>query len=143
MYKIREARIDDFTVVAMIHNDSMNSYLSNEQEILDQAFFEKIVESETAKIYVVEKSGEIVGFILFYVKMEASTIYIERFSIRKEDQKKGIDAHLYHKVKRLAERQEIKQMKAEITSANPIVLTFFNEKGWQLEGTDNWYVQSL
>lgn len=143
MYKIREARIKDFTVVAMIHDDPINSYLSNELEILDQSFFERIVESETAKIYLVEKSGEIVGFILFYVNMETSTILLKRFSIREEDQKKGIDEHLYHKVKKLAEQQEIKQMMAEITTTNPIVLTFFIEKNWQPVGTDNWYVQSL
>jgi|SRR5690625_4191 len=136
MYKLREAATKDFTEIAMIHDDPANSHLTDMQEKLDQEFFEQLLQSKEGRVYVVEKSGEIAGFILFHISLEQSAIYIDHFSIHQAYEKKGIDEHLFQKVKRLAKRQGMKQMKATLTTVNPIVQTFFEEKGWQLDGAE-------
>jgi|SRR5690625_222778 len=136
MYKLKEAAIEDFAALASIHNDPENSHLTDKQDKFDQAFFEQVLQSKTGRIYVVEKSGKIVGFILFHIKLDQGAIYIDHFSIHQAYEKKGIDEHLFQKVKRLAQRQGMKQMKAILTTANPIVQTFFEEKGWQSDGAE-------
>jgi len=136
MYKLREAVIEDFAALALIHNDPENSHLTDKQEKIDQDFIEQVLQSGAGRIYIVEKSGNIVGFILFHIKLDQGTIYIDHFSIHQAYERKGINEHLFQKVKRLAERQGIKQMKATLTTANPIVQTFFEEKGWQSDGAE-------
>lgn len=136
MYKLRQAVSEDFAALASIHDDPANTHLANKQEKLDKEFIEQVLQSETGRIYVVEKSGRIVGFIVFDIKLNLGMLDIDLFSIHQTYEKKGIDEHLFQKVKRLAERQGIKQMKATLTTANPIVQTFFEEKGWQSDGTE-------
>ncbi|WP_029269616.1 GNAT family N-acetyltransferase [Virgibacillus alimentarius] len=131
MYKIREARLEDFSEIARIHDNPVNDHLSNRQVNLDKALFVQIIEDEIGKIYLVEKSGSVVGFVLFYINLSKRTLYIDRFSICKDYQKKGIDEHLYQKVKQFADRKKLEKMETQITTANPIVLTFFDEKGWK------------
>src|SRR5699024_495851 len=130
VYKLREAVIEDFTDLALINDDPANSHLTDEQEKFSQAFCKQVLKSKTGRIYVVEKSGKIVGFILFHIKIDQGTIDIDRFSIHQANERKGIDEHMSQKVKRLAKRQRIKQMKATLTTSNPIVQTFFEENGW-------------
>src|SRR5699024_12367089 len=93
VYKLREAVIEDFTDLALINDDPANSQLTDEQEKFSQAFCKQVLKSKTGRIYVVEKSGKIVRFILFNIKIDQGTIDIDRFTIHLAYEIKELDAH--------------------------------------------------
>lgn len=130
MYKIREARSEDFPRIAAIHDDPGHIHLKMEASIEEQ-YFKSAVAADDIKMYVVEKSGLIAAFISFYIYHQKQTIFIDRLSIDNAYRKKGLDEHLYHKVERLAERIGMKRMLTDIKVDDPDVYEFFERKGWK------------
>jgi L-amino acid N-acyltransferase YncA len=143
MYRIREGTGTDFSEVAVVYHDPAHSHLSAAPGKLLLSDYEKYTVSEQRKVYLVEKSGEMAGFILFYENREEGAVFISAFSIHENYVKKGIDEHLYHKMNRFAARRNMKQLQAEITTEDPIVRTFFREKGWQPGEKKNMLFRSL
>lgn len=143
MYRLREAGIEDFPKVAGIHDDPAGSHLHYRQEKLDQVYYEEVIGGKLSKIYLVEKSREPAGFILFRINPEGLSIFIEQLSIQEDYVKKGIDEHLHDKVKRFAERQHMKQLTAIITTVHPVVRTFFDEKDWHPGEQAGMYIRNL
>ncbi|WP_099156533.1 GNAT family N-acetyltransferase [Virgibacillus ndiopensis] len=130
MFKLREARYEDFSEISRINNTNENVHLSVKQDQIDKAFFTKIIEEDHRRIYLVEKTGRIIAFLLFRIDSISSIIYIDELSIDASYEKKGLDEHLYQKVERIAEKKGIKQLMARITTENADVHNFFARKGW-------------
>lgn len=138
MYKIREAKVEDFSMIAAINNIPNNVHIRIERPI-SKKYFEQAVAANDTKIYAVEKSGVIAAFVLVNVIETEQTISIEKFCIEKSFEKKGLDAYLYHKVERLAVKKQIKQMITSIQVDNPAVYDFFERKGWKRDGQEDLY----
>lgn len=140
MYKIRIASIDDSSMLADIHNDPSNIHILLDSTI-DKDYFEEVVKENDREIYVVEKSGVIVAFILIHLNKKEQTIFIDRFSIDKYYKKKGLDEHLYQKVERLAKQKSVKQIVTSINVIDSYVYDFFERKGWnQADRKDQYYL---
>lgn len=138
MYKIREARTEDFSMIAVIHDDPAHIHLQKEAPI-DEQTFKSIIDTAHMKMYVVEKSGVIAAFLLFQIDQQEQTLSIDNFSIDHAYRKKGLDEHLYLKVERLAIRTGLKRLVANINVDDPDVYDFFERKGWKQTEQENQY----
>lgn len=138
MYKIREAKVDDYSMIATINDDPNNIHLANEPPI-EKKCFEEVITAIDRGIYIVEKSGVMAAFVMFTLNEKEQSIYIEKLSIDKSFQKKGLDEHLYHKVERLADARKMEQMVISLKGDNPDVHDFFERKGWKRAEQENKY----
>lgn len=130
MYKIREARSEDFSTIAAIHDDPDHIHLQMEAP-MDEHAFHSIVCADDIKMYVVEKSGMIAAFISFRIQQQEQILFIQQFSIDHTYRKKGLDEHLYQKVERFAERAGMRHMVTYIRVDDHDVHDFFERKGWK------------
>lgn len=143
MYKIREARMGDFSMVAAINDDTDNSHICMDPPI-EKEYFNAVVTANNIKSYVVEKSGLIAAFVIFSLDEGERSICIDKFSIEKAYKKKGLDEHLYLKVEQLAKHRKFKLMVASIQTDDPDVHDFFERKGWEHdERVDRYYITVL
>ncbi len=130
MYKIREVSSKDYNRINAIHQEPAHMHLQNAAPI-DEQQFKSILSKDDIKMYVVEKSGSVAAFILFQINQFQQTIFIEKLSVEHTYRKKGLDEHLYHKVKQLADRTGMKHMLTNINVDDPDVYDFFERKGWK------------
>lgn len=139
MYKIREAKVEDFSMVAALSDDMDNSHIGMDPP-MEKDYFNAVITANHIRMYVVEKSGLIAAFVIFSLNEGERSIFIDKFSIEKAYKKKGLDEHLYHKVEQLAEQKEFKLMAAGIQADDPDVYDFFERKGWRHdERVDRYY----
>ncbi|MGY0693623.1 N-acetyltransferase family protein [Virgibacillus sp. FSP13] len=130
MYKLREARMEDFPMISQLNDNKENIHLAAEEGEMEKELFETILTQDDTRIYVVEKSGIIAAFMVFRMDLTANEFHIQKLSIASSYENKGLDEHLYHKMERLANRKDVERLITTITTENPNVHQFFSRNGW-------------
>ncbi|WP_106494979.1 GNAT family N-acetyltransferase [Lentibacillus sp. Marseille-P4043] len=130
MYKLREARMEDFPMISELSDNNENIHLAADEGEMGKDLFETILVQDDTRFYLVEKSGVIAAFLVFRIDLTANEFQIQKLSIVSSYENKGLDEHLYQKMEKLAKQKDVERLITTITTKNPNVHQFFSRKGW-------------
>jgi ribosomal protein S18 acetylase RimI-like enzyme len=119
MFKIREGKLADYEQVLHVYQDTYKRnrtyaprYFEDTDAPMTRPYYEKAIHSDNNKIFVVEQADHIVGFTIIKGEKTSSSrgqkqrniVLIEELCTSAEYRDKGIDHHMFHKVKSYAKR---------------------------------------
>lgn len=131
MYKIRQAKATDYAAINKLNDVKVNMRLHEHDGTIEEDFYHDSLQNADSKWFLVEKSGEIKGFIFFTRHNEV--LEIKKFTIHHNDRKKGLNEHLYQKLDQFATRNGVLLMKVFVSESHLDVIDFFERKGWEKE----------
>ncbi|MDC3413231.1 GNAT family N-acetyltransferase [Aquibacillus sp. 3ASR75-11] len=119
MFRIRKGLLSDYEQVLEVYKDTYMRHLENaphhfrSTEVpMIQSNFEEVIQSENKELFVVVQGDDIVGFVMIEGRktspwkgqVERNIILIDELCVRSAYSAKGIDHHLFHKVKNHAKK---------------------------------------
>lgn len=142
MFKIREAKVSDYDQVAVLYKELYNTHYTNQPEHfakkaepLDQHVFESNIYLDNKKVFLVEKTKEVMAFATIRITNETIShkahIFIEEFCVRSDMRGKGIGGHLFEKIKRYGKKIGATEIELNVWNFNNRAEDFYVKMGMQ------------
>lgn len=135
MYKIREAKIEDYHSFLILYREYMKENKEQHSPELGKETYENIINSSAYELYVIENNKEFQAFTLFYKKKHQyllqavkEVLFIEALFVRKSEEKKGLKLYLYEKIERYAKRNGIKEIETLLPVAEQEKIAHYDER---------------
>lgn len=144
MFKVREAKMDDYDQILPIYQELHNLHVKERPDYyiptavpIEKKDLEQILGNEQKKMFVVEKSGQVIAFSVirkvYYQQTKTEKdypfVFIEDFCVRDEDRGKGIGGNLFEKVKRFGKQVGAKGVEIKVLEFNQRALRFSEKMG--------------
>lgn len=149
MYKIREAKVEDYSSFLQLYQESKKERGETNAPAVHKEAFEEIVKSPFYELYVVENNRELQAFTLFYRKkisylleQEREVLYIEAMFVKPSEEKKGLKLYLYEKIERYAKRNGIGQIETFLPIVEQEKIAHYEER-FKLKAEDALLVSRL
>ncbi|SDK29030.1 GNAT family N-acetyltransferase [Sediminibacillus albus] len=143
MFKIREGSLDDFQQLLTLYRELYQAralaepdYFKETDHPIDIEFLEEVLTDDKKRLYVVEKAGEIIAFTIFIGMNQMETarteqrriIKIEEMYVRKDHIYKGIDQHLFEKIKKFALNRGAEEIILELPEKEQEIIDYYEER---------------
>ncbi|WP_077624092.1 GNAT family N-acetyltransferase [Sediminibacillus massiliensis] len=143
MFKIREGKMEDFKQILPIYReqhqlrvDEQPDYYKETDTPITEEYLTHVLEDDHTRMYVVENAGSLVAFTVFHYfsnqetvsTKEYVTVMVDEFYVTKENLRKGIDQHLFEKIKRFAAGKGAKEIKMEIPVSREETIEYYEER---------------
>ncbi|RLJ10139.1 MAG: hypothetical protein DRP15_01020 [Candidatus Aenigmatarchaeota archaeon] len=134
-FVIRNFKPEDLDVITMFKQES--GRISFPDSKIDLEMFKRSLLSRVRKdpetVKVIEKDGEIIGYIYFFIKktLTGTCGYIEHVFVRNEHRGKGLGKLLMKEAERYFKSKGIKRIRATVTLSNQTSLAMCRSLGYK------------
>jgi GNAT superfamily N-acetyltransferase len=122
---------DEHAIMSLIHALALYEKAPEQVKNTASDLAIHLFEEKICDALVVEQTGEIIGFALFYTNYstwKGKCLYLEDFFILPEHRRDGIGSQLFDRVVYIAKERQVRRMDWQVLEWNEPALSFYAKK---------------
>jgi GNAT superfamily N-acetyltransferase len=127
---------DEHAIMSLIHALALYEKAPDQVKNTASDLAIHLFEENVCDALVVELTGEIIGFALFYTNYstwKGKCLYLEDFFILPEHRRDGIGSMLFDQVVEIAKTRKVRRMDWQVLEWNEPALSFYSKKNANLD----------
>ncbi len=127
---------DEHAIMSLIHALALYEKAPGQVKNTASDLAIHLFEENVCDALVVELTGEIIGFALFYTNYstwKGKCLYLEDFFILPEHRRDGIGSMLFDQVVEIAKTRKVRRMDWQVLEWNEPALSFYSKKNATLD----------